>query len=58
HFIPVHKHPYYKDTFGYKESDYPVANNVFDESLSLPIYPDLDKSDATYIVEMIQRYVS
>jgi len=51
HFIPVHKHPYYKNTYNYKDEDYPAANKVFDESISLPIYPDLTNEQLYYITE-------
>jgi dTDP-4-amino-4,6-dideoxygalactose transaminase len=25
HFIPLHIHPYYRETYGYKPEDFPVA---------------------------------
>lgn len=56
HFIPVHKHTYYKNRYAYQESDYPVANRVFEQSLSLPIYPDLTDGDTDYIIESVLRY--
>lgn len=56
HFIPVHKHPYYKETYCYKNEDYPIANKVFDESISLPIYPDLSNENVEYIIENIINY--
>ena len=59
HFIPVHKHPYYKEKFGYKDSDYPVANKVYKQSLSLPIYPDMSDEEVNYVIknllEVIER---
>jgi len=56
HFIPVHKHPYYRDTYGYRDGDYPVANKVFDQSLSLPIYPGLTAAEAEYVAEKVRTY--
>lgn len=56
HFIPVHKHPYYKDKYGYKDNDYPVANEVFNKSLSLPIYPGLKDEEVDYIIEKVLKY--
>ena len=53
HFIPVHKHPYYKERYGYRESDYPVANRVFEQSLSLPIYPDMSEEEVEYVIENV-----
>ncbi|RYA23167.1 UDP-4-amino-4,6-dideoxy-N-acetyl-beta-L-altrosamine transaminase [Malaciobacter halophilus] len=56
HFIPVHKQPYYKNKYNYQDSDYPVANKVYEESVSLPIYPDLSEDDLEYIIEKVIKY--
>lgn len=54
HFIPVHLHPYYRKTFGFKPSDFPVATKLYGQSLSLPIYPKMSKSDIYYVVENVK----
>ncbi len=56
HFIPIHKHSYYKNKYRYLDEDYPVANDVFGKSLSLPIYPDLSDEDVEYIIENVLSY--
>jgi dTDP-4-amino-4,6-dideoxygalactose transaminase len=53
HFIPVHKHPHYRTTYGYRDGDFPAANRVFERALSLPIYPDM----TTEQVERVCRRV-
>lgn len=58
HFIPIHKHPYYKEKYGYTNSNYPVANTVFEKSLSLPIYPDLSDEEVEYIIQNVIEVVS
>lgn len=57
HFIPIHKHPYYKDKYGYKNEDYPIANDVFDKSLSLPIYPDMRDEEVNYVIHKVKEIV-
>ena len=56
HFIPIHKHPYYKNRFSFNNEKYPVANLVFEQSLSLPIYPGLGESEVEYIIEYVLEY--
>ena len=56
HFIPIHKHPYYKKIFSLTNEDYPVANLVFEQSLSLPIYPGLGESEVEYIIKYVLEY--
>ena len=57
HFIPIHKHPYYKKRFSFSDEDYPVANFVFEQSLSLPIYSGLTENEVEYIIKNVLEYV-
>jgi len=56
HFIPIHKHPYYKKTFSFSDEDYPVSNSIYDSSLSLPIYPGLTDTQIDYIIKNVLKY--
>ncbi len=38
---PCHLQPFYMDEFGYKMGDFPVAEDILDRTLALPIYPDM-----------------
>jgi dTDP-4-amino-4,6-dideoxygalactose transaminase len=57
HFIPVHLHPYYKETFGFKEGDFPVAEKTFRRIISLPIYPKMTNEDAKDVIEAVKTVV-
>ena len=41
HFIPLHLHPHYQREYGYKRGDFPVAERLYERSISLPIWPDM-----------------
>ena len=56
HFIPIHKHPYYKNRFSFRNRDYPVSNTVYEQSLSLPIYPGLSEKEVNYIIKYVVQY--
>lgn len=56
HFIPVHKHAYYRKTYGYKDGAYPAANRVFERSLSLPIYPDMTAEQVEHVWRSVLRH--
>ena len=56
HFIPIHKHPYYKNRFSFNNENFPVANLVFEQSLSLPIYPGLGELEVEYIIKYVLEY--
>ena len=53
HFIPVHLHPYYRDTYGYKRGDFPIAETAYDGLVSLPIYPKMTDTDTQDVIEAV-----
>jgi len=56
HFIPVHRFSYYRKAYGYRDEDYPVANRVYEKSLSLPIYPGLTAGEIDYVAEAVLNH--
>jgi dTDP-4-amino-4,6-dideoxygalactose transaminase len=53
HFIPLHLHSYYRDTWGYRSGDYPVAEDYFDRCISLPLYPAMSDEDQTRVIDAL-----
>lgn len=53
HYKPIHLEPYYLARFGFKEGDYPFAEQIGRGAISLPTYPNLSESDQTYIIESV-----
>ena len=56
HYIPVHLMPYYREKFGYKKGDFPIAENFYSREVSLPMYPTISKEELRYIIEIIKKY--
>jgi len=56
HYIPVHTQPYYQK-LGFKEGQFPQAEKYYQEAISIPLYPDLDKNQQNYVVEQVKRWV-
>lgn len=57
HYIPLHMHPYYRDTFGFTPESFPNAARTFERSLTLPLYPAMSDQDVRDVVEAVQRIV-
>lgn len=53
HFIPLHLHPYYIETYGYKPEDFPVAYKTYKRIISLPIYPKMTDGDVNRVIEAV-----
>ena len=58
HFIPLHIHPYYRDTFGYKPEDFPVAYHEYLREVSLPIYSKMSDGDVNRVIEAVLDIVN
>jgi dTDP-4-amino-4,6-dideoxygalactose transaminase len=53
HFIPLHIHPYYRDTYGFKPEDFPLALGEFLREISLPIYSRMSDSDVEDVITAV-----
>lgn len=53
HFIPLHVHPYYRETYGYRPEDFPVAYQEYQREISLPIYSKMSDQDVTDVIEAV-----
>ncbi len=51
HFIPLHRHPYWRDTYQLDAVDFPVAEQVFAECVSLPLFPAMSDADQQRVIE-------
>jgi dTDP-4-amino-4,6-dideoxygalactose transaminase len=53
--IPLHLQPVYEN-LGYKRGDFPHAEKVANEILSLPIYPELTDAQVEMIVQAVKEF--
>ncbi len=58
HFIPVHLHPYYRETFGCQRGDLPITERIYDGFVSLPLFPLMSDSDVDRVVEAVGSIVA
>lgn len=57
HFIPLHLHPYYRSTWGYRPEDFPVASRAFKGMVSLPLYSKMMESDIHRTIAAVRELV-
>jgi dTDP-4-amino-4,6-dideoxygalactose transaminase len=53
HYRGVHLHPYYRDRYGIDASDLPVATDISDRTLSLPLSPALTEADQSRVADAL-----
>ncbi len=49
---------YYRQTYGHREGDFPVTDDVASRSLTLPLYEKLLPADQEYVVKKIEELLS
>lgn len=53
HFIPLHLHSYYRDTYGYRPEDFPIATREFERALSLPIFSAMSDRQVDRVISVV-----
>jgi perosamine synthetase len=54
HSRPLHLHPYYEDTFGWRPEDLPVATATWSRLISLPIFSAMREDEMQYVVDAVR----
>ena len=55
HFISLHLHPYYQETFGFKKDDFPNAAYVSERTISLPFSSKLSDEDVDDVIKTVTK---
>lgn len=56
HYIPVHLHPYYQ-ALGYRRGQCPRAEAVYEQCLSLPLFPAMTGKDAQDVIAAFRKVI-
>jgi perosamine synthetase len=51
--MPLHLHPYYRETYGYRPEDFPAASACWPRLVSLPIFPGMSDQEVEYVCDAI-----
>ena len=57
HFIPLHLHPYWRETYRLRPEDFPVATREYERVVSLPIYSAMTDADAAAVIDAVRDVV-
>ena len=58
HYMPLHMHPFYRNKFGYKKGDFPIAERYYKRAISLPLYPKMTNEDVRYVIKTTKNIIS
>ena len=55
HWRPLHLHPYYQETYGWRPEDFPVATAEWERRISLPLFPGMSDKEVEFVVSAVAR---
>lgn len=55
HFIPLHLHPYWRDTYGLRPEQFPNAQRAYDNAISLPLYTRMSDADQARVIDALRE---
>ena len=58
HWMPLHMHPYYRETYGYAPRDLPTACSLYPEIITLPLYPDMTELEVTHVCDALKGIIA
>jgi dTDP-4-amino-4,6-dideoxygalactose transaminase len=53
HYIPLHRHPYWRDTYGLSPAQFPKAETYYAGAASLPIYSRMSDEDVERVIDAV-----
>ena len=55
HYVGVHLHPYYRDRYGFRREQFPVATDISRRTLSLPLSPKVTEADQEDVARALRE---
>lgn len=55
HWRPLHLHPYYQETFHWPATDFPIATALWEQLVSLPIFPGMSDAELEHVVRSVKQ---
>jgi dTDP-4-amino-4,6-dideoxygalactose transaminase len=55
HYIPLHLHPYWRDTYHLKPEMFPVSQRIYERTVSLPLYTRMTEADVSRVAQAVRQ---
>jgi len=54
HWQPLHMQPYYRQTYGLRAEEFPVAHGLWPRIVTLPLFPSMTRDEVEFVAEAIR----
>ncbi len=58
HFIPIHRHPHFRDSLGLDAARFPVAEHAYARAVTLPLFPRMSERDVDDVCDAVEKVVA
>lgn len=58
HYISLHLHPFYQETYGYRKGEFPNAEFISDRTFSLPFSAKLTDQDIEDVIQSVKKILN
>lgn len=56
HYIPLHLHPYWRDTYNLRKETFPNSQRIYETCVSLPIYSKMTDADIEQVISSVKKF--
>ena len=57
HYMPLHLHPFYREKFGYKKGDFPMAEKYYEGAITIPLFPKMTDEQLDYVINSVKKII-
>lgn len=58
HFIPLHLHPYWRNTYSLHSEQFPNATDGYSRAVSLPLFPRMTEADQERVIDAVRSILA
>lgn len=58
HYMPIHLHPYYKNNLKTFEGMMPIAEKIYKQIITLPLFPLMNQEDINDVINSVKKVIS
>lgn len=58
HYVPLHRHPYWKKEYGLKNTDFSVSDDAYMTMVSVPLYTSMSDEQQDRIISVLKETLS
>ncbi|GAB7543287.1 DegT/DnrJ/EryC1/StrS family aminotransferase [Cupriavidus ulmosensis] len=58
HYVPLHRHPYWRDRYELRPEMFPVADHAYQTMLSIPLYTAMSDADQARVISALREVLA